>query len=328
MRRSATFCPAAFEKYEEIYDTQVEGGRGKLRQADRERSLQALMTTNLLKRLESSVEAFRLTLRSLGSNISRTLDAIAEFEKTGRGDSISDPLVGVRDIDTEDEDLSGLDEFTVGKKVQISLADMDLPTWKHELAADLVLIEDLIASMEKVKPADDAKLQHLLTLIRQKLDEPLNQGNRKILIFTAFADTASYLYENLAPFAQRLGLQVGKVTGSDAPKTTLNRSYDFQSVLTLFSPRSKEKAVILPNEPGELDILIGTDRISEGQNLQDCDFLVNYDIHWNPVRIIQRFGRIDRIGSPNSQIQLVNYWPDISLDEYINLKERRGKTEW
>jgi hypothetical protein len=250
------------------------------------------------------------------------LDAIAEFEKTGRGDSISDPLVGVRDIDTEDEDLSGLDEFTVGKKVQISLADMDLPTWKHEQAADLVLIEDLIASMEKVKPADDAKLQHLLTLIRQKLDEPLNQGNRKILIFTAFADTASYLYENLAPFAQRLGLQVGKVTGSDAPKTTLNRSYDFQSVLTLFSPRSKEKAVILPNEPGELDILIGTDCISEGQNLQDCDFLVNYDIHWNPVRIIQRFGRIDRIGSPNSQIQLVNYWPDISLDAYINLKER------
>jgi hypothetical protein len=314
--------PSRIRKYEEIYDTQVEGGRGKLRQADRERSLQALMTTNLLKRLESSVEAFRLTLRSLGSNISRTLDAIAEFEKTGRGDSISDPLVGVRDIDTEDEDLSGLDEFTVGKKVQISLADMDLPTWKHELAADLVLIEDLIASMEKVKPADDAKLQHLLTLIRQKLDEPLNQGNRKILIFTAFADTASYLYENLAPFAQRLGLQVGKVTGSDAPKTTLNRSYDFQSVLTLFSPRSKEKAVILPNEPGELDILIGTDCISEGQNLQDCDFLVNYDIHWNPVRIIQRFGRIARIGSPNRQRPQVNYWPDISLDAYINLKER------
>jgi len=314
--------PSRLRKYEEIYDTQVEGGRGKLRQADRERSLQALMTTNLLKRLESSVAAFRLTLRSLGGNISRTLDAIDEFEKTGRSDSVSDHLAEMSDFDPEDDDLSGLDEFTVGKKVQISLADMDLPSWKHNLADDLVLIEDLITSMEKVKPSDDAKLQHLLAVIRQKIDEPLNPGNKKVLVFTAFADTANYLYDNLAPFAQQLGLHVGKVTGSDAPKTTLKRNFDFQSVLTLFSPRSKEKDIVLPNEPGELDILIGTDCISEGQNLQDCDFLVNYDIHWNPVRIIQRFGRIDRIGSPNTQIQLANYWPDISLDAYINLKER------
>lgn len=324
----AVYAPISYilqsrlQKYEEIYDTQVEGGRGKLRQADRERSLQALMTTNLLKRLESSVAAFRLTLRSLGANISRALDAIAEFEKTGRGGSVTDHLAEMSDFDPEDDDLSGLDEFTVGKKVQISLADMDLASWKYDLAADLVLIEDLIASMDNVAPRDDTKLQHLLSLIRQKIDEPLNPNNKKVIIFTAFADTANYLYDNVAPFAQQLGLNVGKVTGSDAPKTTLKKSYDFQSVLTLFSPRSKEKAIVLPNEPGELDILIGTDCISEGQNLQDCDFLVNYDIHWNPVRIIQRFGRIDRIGSPNAQIQLVNYWPDISLDEYINLKER------
>src|SRR5690625_817774 len=314
--------PSRLRKYEEIYDTEVEGGRSKLRQADRERSLQALMTTNLLMRLESSVAAFRLTLRSLAANISRTLDAIAEYEKVGRSESVSDYLAEASDFDPEDDDLSGLDEFTVGKKVQISLADMDLPSWKHDLAADLALIEDLTASMDKVKPADDAKLQHLLALIRQKIEEPLNPENRKVLIFTAFADTANYLYDNLAPFAQQLGLNAGKVTGSDAPKTTLEKSYDFQGVLTLFSPRSKEKAAVLPNEPAELDILIGTDCISEGQNLQDCDFLINYDIHWNPVRIIQSFGRIDRIGSPNSQIQLVNYWPDITLDEYINLKER------
>ena len=314
--------PSRLRKYEEIYDTQVQGGRGKLRQADRERSLQALMTTNLLKRLESSVTAFRLTLLSLGGNISRTLDAITEFERTGRSESVSDHLAEMRDFDSEDDELSGLDEFTVGKKVQISLTDMDLPSWKYDLAADLVLIKDLIASMDKVKPADDAKLQHLLAQIKAKVDEPLNPKNRKVLIFTAFADTANYLYDNLAPFAQQLGLHAGKVTGSDAPQTTLKKSYDFQSVLTLFSPRSKEKAVVLPLEPGELDILIGTDCISEGQNLQDCDFLINYDIHWNPVRIIQRFGRIDRIGSQNTQIQLVNYWPDISLDEYINLKER------
>lgn len=314
--------PSRLRKYEEIYDTQVEGGRGKLRQADRERSLQALMTTNLLKRLESSVAAFRLTLRSLDANISRTLDAIDEFENTGRSESVRDHLAEMSDFDPEDDELEGLDEFTVGKKVQISLSDMDLPSWKHDLAADLFLIKELIASMDKVEPADDAKLQHLLSLIKQKIDEPLNHGNRKVLVFTAFADTANYLFDNLAPFAQPLGLHVGKVTGSSAPKTTLEKSYEFQSVLTLFSPKSKEKDVVLPNEPGELDILIGTDCISEGQNLQDCDFLINYDIHWNPVRIIQRFGRIDRIGSPNSQIQLVNYWPDISLDEYINLKER------
>jgi helicase-like protein/SNF2 domain-containing protein len=314
--------PSRLRKYEEIYDTQVEGGRGKLRQADRERSLQALMTTNLLKRLESSVEAFRLTLRTLAANILGTLTAIGGFERSGGTQSVSDYLADVETLDAEDDELEGLNEFTVGKKVQISLEDMDLPSWKHDLQADLVLIDDLVASMDKVRPEDDAKLQHLQDVITRKVGEPLNPGNKKVLIFTAFADTANYLFANLAPFAKDLGLHTGKVTGSDSPKTTLKKSYDFQGVLTLFSPRSKEKDVILPDEPAEIDILIGTDCISEGQNLQDCDYLINYDIHWNPVRIIQRYGRIDRIGSPNSQIQLVNYWPDISLDEYINLKER------
>lgn len=314
--------PSRLRKYEEIYDTQVEGGRGKLRQADRERSLQALMTTNLLKRLESSVEAFRLTLRALAANISRTLTAIGEFERSGGTQSVSDYLADVETLDAEDDELEGLNEFTVGKKVQISLGDMDLPSWKHDLQADLILIDDLVASMDKVRPEDDAKLQHLQDVITRKVGAPINPGNKKVLIFTAFADTANYLFANLAPFAKDLGLHTGKVTGSDSPKTTLKKSYDFQGVLTLFSPRSKEKNVILPDEPAEIDILIGTDCISEGQNLQDCDYLINYDIHWNPVRIIQRYGRIDRIGSPNSQIQLVNYWPDISLDEYINLKER------
>nr|WP_289109400.1 helicase-related protein [uncultured Halomonas sp.] len=313
--------PSRLRKYEELYDTQVEGGKGKLRQADRERSLQALMTTNLLKRLESSVAAFRLTLASLSGNITRTLEAIDAFESSGKAGQVGDYLDDIDAFD-DDESFSGLDEFTVGKKVQISLADMDLSSWRHDLAADLALIDNLLESMRQVAPADDTKLQHLLKLINDKIDQPLNPGNRKVLIFTAFADTADYLYDNLAPMALKRGLHVGKVTGSDAPKSTLRKGYDFQSLLTLFSPRSKEKAVVLPDEPGELDILIGTDCISEGQNLQDCDYLINYDIHWNPVRIIQRFGRIDRIGSPNQQIQLVNYWPDISLDEYINLKER------
>lgn len=314
--------PSRLRKYEELYDTQVEGGKGKLRQADRERSLQALMTTNLLKRLESSVAAFRLTLASLSGNITRTLEAIDAFESSGKAGQVGDYLDDIDAFDGDDESFSGLDEFSVGKKVQISLADMDLPSWRHDLAADLALIDNLLESMRQVAPADDSKLQHLIKLINDKIDQPLNPGNRKVLIFTAFADTANYLYDNLAPMALKRGLHVGKVTGSDAPKSTLRKGYDFQSLLTLFSPRSKEKAIVLPDEPGELDILIGTDCISEGQNLQDCDFLINYDIHWNPVRIIQRFGRIDRIGSPNQQIQLVNYWPDISLDEYINLKER------
>ena len=227
------------------------------------------------------------------------------------------------DAELEDDELIGLDEFTVGKKIQISLADMDLVSWQQDLRADLVLIDELLASMDKIGPQDDSKLQHLKQVILDKIDQPLNPGNRKVLVFTAFADTANYLYTNLAPaLLQQRGLHSGRVTGTDAPKTTLKKAYDDQSVLTLFSPRSKEKALILPEESAELDLLIGTDCISEGQNLQDCDTLINYDIHWNPVRIIQRFGRIDRIGSPNAQIQLVNYWPDITLDEYINLKER------
>jgi hypothetical protein len=177
--------------------------------------------------------------------------------------------------------------------------------------------------MEKVSPADDAKLQHLKEHILAKIEAPINPGNRKVLLFTAFADTADYLYQHLAPMLQqRHNLHTARVVGSDRPKSTLGRRMDFQDLLMLFSPISKEKSLLLPNERAEIDLLIATDCISEGQNLQDCDYLINYDIHWNPVRIIQRFGRIDRIGSKNATIQLVNYWPDISLDEYIRLKER------
>ncbi|MAT94542.1 MAG: helicase [Halioglobus sp.] len=315
--------PSRVAKYESLYDTEVGGGRGRLKQVDRERSLQALMTTNLLKRLESSVEAFRLTLGSLKQNLTGTLDAIADFERSGGTLQVSDYTANASAFDPDDDDLAGLGEFTVGKKVQISLADMDVQSWQHELKGDLAIIDALLASMDMIRPDDDAKLQHLKEHISGKVANPINSGNRKVLIFTAFADTANYLYANLAnENLKTKGLHCAKVTGSDAPKTTLKKTYDFQSILTLFSPRSKEKHLILPNEDNEIDILIGTDCISEGQNLQDCDYLVNYDIHWNPVRIIQRFGRIDRIGSPNAQIQLVNYWPDISLDEYINLKER------
>ncbi len=310
-------------KYEALYDTEVEGGRGKFRQADREKSLQALMTTNLLKRLESSVHAFRMTLQNLQRSHLNTLEKIDEFNKTGSDIDFDDIATAFENAEFDDDDLPDLNDATIGNKVKISLHDMDLPAWQHDLSADLVIIEALLDEMHKVTPQDDAKLQHLKTQIESKLASPINPGNKKIIIFTAFADTANYLYDNIAAHTLKTrGLHTGKVTGSDGPKSTLKKGYDFQSLLTLFSPISKEKAAVLPNEPDEIDILIGTDCISEGQNLQDGDYLINYDIHWNPVRIIQRFGRIDRIGSKNKCIQLVNYWPDITLDEYINLKER------
>ncbi|MES2299343.1 MAG: helicase-related protein [Pseudomonadota bacterium] len=314
--------PSRLKKYEEMYDTQV-AGKGRLKQADREKSLQALMTTNLLKRLESSIESFRLTLQSLRANHTGTLAKISTFNQTGKVVSIDDLTDQLENLDADDDDLPVIGENEIGGKVKINLADMDLPSWEHELRVDLEIIDALLASMNKITPADDAKLQHLKALVLEKIAAPINPGNKKVLIFTAFADTANYLYANLAPeLMTTQALHSARVTGKDAPKSTLKKSYDFQELLTLFSPRSKEKTIVLPDEPAEIDLLIATDCISEGQNLQDCDYLINYDIHWNPVRIIQRFGRVDRIGSPNTSIQLVNYWPDISLDEYINLKER------
>ena len=314
--------PSRLGKYEALYDTQVKGGISRLKQADRERSLQALMTVNLLKRLESSVEAFRRTLQTLQDNHEKTLARIARFSETGLADSFDDLSPGFENAEDDDMEIPD-DDSSIGGRIRISLADMDLVLWKNDLRDDLATLSELLTEMRKIVPSDDAKLLCLKEVITRKLESPINPGNRKVLIFTAFADTAGYLYENLAPwFHKQYGLHSGKVTGSDSCKTTLARHFDFQTILTLFSPLSKEKVAVLPNEPAELDILIGTDCISEGQNLQDCDFLVNYDIHWNPVRIIQRFGRIDRIGSRNGCIQLVNFWPDISLDDYINLKDR------
>lgn len=312
------------KKYEELYDTKIEGGRGSLKQSDRENSLKYLMRTNLLKRLESSVESFRLTLKVLRSRHSETLNSINDFNKSKN----KDILYGYEDLynnswNSEDEDFLGSEDFTIGKKVKIDLKDMDIKTWEHDLKEDLKIINELLSEMNKVTPEDDFKLQHIKEHISEKISNPINQGNKKILIFTAFSDTAKYLYEYLTPYVKDIHcIDSAIITGGDNPKNTTNKNYDFQTLLTLFSPKSKDKKIIFPDNPHEIDLIIATDCISEGQNLQDCDYLINYDIHWNPVRIIQRFGRIDRIGSINHSIQLVNYWPDISLDDYINLKER------
>ena len=304
------------QKYEDLYNIGDEGSRANLGQFGRERGLRQLMTVNLLKRLESSVEAFRLTLTRIESAVSRTIDQL-----DGRGGVITEADIDITDIDAEDE--SEAETLSFGDKIRIDLNDIDVPRWRNDLVHDQLTLNELLSDMRKVTPEHDKKLQRLKQVVADKATTPINPGNRKVLIFSAFADTAEYLYRELAPGLSAAGLQTALITGGGhGARTTLGTGYDFQAALTLFSPRSKQRHLTMPKETGELDVLIGTDVISEGQNLQDCDYLVNYDIHWNPVRIIQRFGRIDRIGSTNELIQLVNFWPDISLDEYINLKER------
>lgn len=314
--------PSRISKYEESYNDDLEGISRNVSLTGQQRGIRALMTVNLLKRLESSVHAFRITLGKLASNHRAMLQRIAEFE-SGKSPSLSVSGIDADEFDPDDDELPDADEMTLGGKNEIALEDLDLPSWKRAMENDHALIVALIGEMEKVTPEHDAKLQHLIEHIGEKVQNPINPGNRKVLLFTAFADTADYLYDCLAERHQEeFGLHTGKITGTTTPKTTIGKGFDFQDIMTLFSPRSKEKELVMPEVKHEIDLVIGTDCISEGQNLQDCDYLINYDIHWNPVRIIQRFGRIDRIGSPNSCIQLVNYWPDISLDEYINLKER------
>ncbi|MDZ4199231.1 MAG: C-terminal helicase domain-containing protein, partial [Kiritimatiellia bacterium] len=220
-------------------------------------------------------------------------------------------------------DDPAFESLLVGRKIKVLLKDVDLIRWKQDLIEDRNRLASLIASARKVDRARDGKLAELRHVIERKCANPINPGNRKVLIFTAFADTARYLYEEIAPWAlAKLGLHAALVTGSGGNQTTLpGLRKDLASVLTAFSPRAKERPEDLAGE-GELDLLIATDCISEGQNLQDCDTVINYDIHWNPVRIIQRFGRIDRIGSSNERNQRVNYWPNLELEEYINLERR------
>jgi SNF2 family DNA or RNA helicase len=312
--------PSRMSKYEDLYNVKGGTARSNIGQAGREQGLKKLMTVNLLKRLESSVVAFRLTLAKIESAVDNTLNRLESHAGTMTDVNVD---FGALDLDVDDEDDANVEALTFGDKIKIDLNDIDIDSWRRDLWNDRETLRELLDEMRKVTPDRDLKLQALKRLIKDKVAKPINTGNRKVLIFSAFADTAEYLYRELARPLGATGLEAALVTGgSQAARTTLGTGYDFQQVLTLFSPKSKQRHLTMPKETGELDILIGTDVISEGQNLQDCDYVVNYDIHWNPVRIIQRFGRIDRIGSTNAQIQLVNFWPDISLDEYINLKER------
>ena len=291
-----------------------------LTQKGREEGIRRLMSINLLKRLESSVYAFRLTIDRVYHLIQSTIETIHVYQS---GEQLLD-LQDLSDADEFDLDDQNTDYFSVGRKVKIDLADMDYLSWLRDLEKDAENLQLLSLMIGDITPEHDTKLQTLLNLIRKKQEHPINPGNRKIIIFTAFSDTADYLYQQVAPFVkQNFGLNTAEVTGTVDGKTTIPRlQADLNTVLTCFSPISKGRDILMPGSTEELDILIATDCISEGQNLQDCDYLINYDIHWNPVRIIQRFGRIDRIGSRNQVIQLVNFWPDMDLDEYINLKSR------
>lgn len=308
--------PSKIQKYIDL--THNKGDN--LTQTGREEGIRRLMSINLLKRLESSVNSFQLTLKRIKALIEGTIKAIDDFEKYGAADidmyEASDSEFDMDDGNTE--------YFTVGKKVKIELADMDYKSWRAELKADVDVLELLTLMIADITPEHDSKLQELLKLISEKIENPINPDNSKVLIFSAFADTAKYLYNNVSTYIKKkYGLDTVVITGSIDGKTTINGfRATLNNVLTCFSPISKGRDVLMPESKTEIDVLIATDCISEGQNLQDCDYLINYDIHWNPVRIIQRFGRIDRIGSKNSHIQLVNFWPDMDLDEYINLKGR------
>ncbi|MGN8729799.1 helicase-related protein [Hornefia butyriciproducens] len=308
--------PSKMQKYIDL--THNKGDN--LTQTGREEGIRRLMSINLLKRLESSVNSFQLTLKRIKALIESTIKAIDDFEKNGAAD-----IDMYEASDSEfDMDDGNTDYFTVGKKVKIELADMDYKSWRTELKADANVLELLTLMVADITPEHDSKLQELLKLVSEKIENPINPGNKKVLIFSAFSDTAEYLYDNVSTYIKKkYGLDTAVITGSIDGKTTIKGfRATLNNVLTCFSPISKGRDILMPGSKTEIDVLIATDCISEGQNLQDCDYLVNYDIHWNPVRIIQRFGRVDRIGSRNSQIQLVNFWPDMDLDEYINLKGR------
>ncbi len=310
--------PSKLEKYMDVRD---DGRFNNLSRSGRERGIRQLMSINLLKRLESSVNSFRLTLERIRKYIEATINAIDDLASKHESSMVCDYDFSYGlDFDEREDTV-----FIGNKKTKIALEDMDYVQWRGYLAKDLDNLNTLLFMLADITPEHDSKLQMLIEEIRNKFATPINGDNKKIIVFTAFSDTAQYLYDNIAPLIkERTGLNTALVSGDVEARSTLKlrEKMDFNKVLTLFSPISKEKASLYPNINEEIDVLIATDCISEGQNLQDCDFLINYDIHWNPVRIIQRFGRIDRIGSRNAVIQLVNYWPDMDLDDYINLKGR------
>ena len=312
--------PSKREKYSDLFGD--DKNKIGFDQMGREQGIRRLTAINLMKRMESSVYSFNLTLTRIKELIESTIKTIEEYDKSSEKNLDLTDISNADEFDGEDQNNDDL--FSFGKKVKINLTDMDYVSWKAGLDKDRDTLELLTLMIADITPEHDLKLQELLSLIDKKFENPINEGNKKVIIFTAFADTASYIYDHVSTYVKdKYGLNTAMVSGSVEGRTTCPKlKSDLNTVLTCFSPISKDKKLLMPNDNTEIDFLIATDCISEGQNLQDCDYLINYDIHWNPVRIIQRFGRIDRIGSRNKVIQLVNFWPDVTLDEYINLKAK------
>ena len=302
-------------EYSIKYDQEVKGGKSVFRQIDRERSLIHLMRVNLLKRMESSINSFSLTVGKIYLKLNEIIEKIDNHENSEL------EKLSISEIEIDDHLF---EDLLIGNKTKILIQDMDLFRWKQDLEEDMKLLKKLHEDSLMVDSQKDAKLQKLKEIISYKTKNPFNSQNKKVIIFTAFADTAHYLYKNLSEWANdELKINSALITGSGSNNCTImGIKKDINNLLTNFSPISKERNKIESYSNEEIDILIATDCISEGQNLQDCDMLINYDIHWNPVRIIQRFGRIDRLGSINGSIQLTNFWPNIELDEYINLESR------
>ncbi|WP_270772081.1 helicase-related protein [Intestinibacter bartlettii] len=305
--------PHKRDYYNKLYDTKAKGGKVLFKQMDREQNIVFLMKTNFLKRLESSINSFTITLEKVLYNINSKIKKLSVIN--------DDITLDIDDIDPLD---TSIEQFTIGDKVKIKIKDIDKIKYKQDLEHDRDILLDLLSKSKKIDETRDKKLHELKNVITRKINNPINEDNKKIIIFTAFADTAKYLYKNISVWAKdNYNLNSALVTGSENPKTTIKMSkVDLNKVLINFSPLSKEREKVMPEAKEEIDILIATDCISEGQNLQDCDYLINYDIHWNPVRIVQRFGRIDRLGSKNTCIKLVNFWPSMELDEYIHLEGR------
>ncbi|GAB3660267.1 helicase-related protein [Echinicola sediminis] len=311
--------PSKLQLYRDVFEKDVRSGGGKLSQIDRDNSLRILMRINLLKRLESSVDSFRLTLEGIITQIERAVKSI-EKDSNGEYQGIQ---AKINDENFDWESDWGDEEGMIGKKIKVHISDMDTRKWKEDLNEDLVLLHRIWSKIVDIQGKDDFKLQQLIELLDKKIKQPFNPGNQKAIIFTAFADTANYLFENIQGYLKsKYNINTALITGSKKISNEKKIPAELNHLLSCFSPISKSKVQLYADIPESIDLLIATDCISEGQNLQDCDYLINYDIHWNPVRIIQRFGRIDRIGSKNDSITLVNFWPDITLDAYINLKQR------
>ena len=305
------------EKYAKLYDRRLRTGGARVwKQTDREDNVVHLLRIGLLKRLESSVSSLGLTLQKILGTVE---GAISRIDRYDRADSVAPSIQSFDDLAAVDLADARFEDAVVGGNVKVLLEDLDRHRWRQHLQEDRDTIARLVTEVREIDVTRDAKLSRLKAYLREKVENPTNGNNRKALVFTAFSDTAEYLYANIARWARdRLGVHVGLLTGQNARSTLELKKRDMMGVLTAFSPRSKGGDI----HAEQIDIVIATDAISEGHNLQDCDTVVNYDIHWNPVRIIQRFGRVDRLGTQNSAVQLVNFWPNMDLDSYINLEKR------